>query len=155
LHRAILSILDMALHFSEGFLSFGGDTTTTLDVSRQSLIMKRHRSRRRRKQKRNVIGFSQFVQDEDDDSSDPEEYGAEGIERSSDPLEPSSFSVLGSSVVSLEEEEDFFVRVERMSSELDGLVRFLRRGIESLAGGTGEAAPAFGVLAFALEDWDI
>ena len=53
------------------------------------------------------------------------------------------------------EEENFFVRAERMSSELDGLVRFLRRGIESLAGGTGEAAPAFGVLAFALEDWDI
>ena len=42
-----------------------------------------------------------------------------------------------------------------MSSELDGLVRFLRRGIEGLAGGTDEAAPAFGVLAFALEDWDI
>ena len=58
-------------------------------------------------------------------------------------------------MVSLNEEGDFFVRVERMSSELDGLVRFLRRGIESLAGGTGEAAPAFGVLAYALEDWDI
>ena len=145
----------MALHFSEGFLSFGGDTATTLDVSRQSLIMKGHRSRRRRKQKRNVIGFSQFLQDEDD-SSDQEENGAEGTEHTSDPLvEPfSSFSVLSSSIVSLEE-EDFFVRVERMSSELDGLVQFLRRGVESLAGGTGEAAPAFGVLAFALEDWDI
>jgi len=33
-------------------------------------------------------------------------------------------------------------------------VRFVRRGVESLAGGVGEAAPAFGVLAFALEDWD-
>jgi gamma-tubulin complex component 5 len=151
----------MALHFSEGFLSFGGDTTTTLDVSRQSLIMKRHRSRRRRKQKRNVIGFSQILQDkdDDDDSSDQEEYGTAegGIEHSinNDPLEP-SFSVLNSSrSVSLGEEEDFFVRVERMSSELDGIVRFLRRGIESLAGGTGEAASTFGVLAFALEDWDI
>ena len=38
-------------------------------------------------------------------------------------------------------------------SELDGLVRFLRKGIEGLAGGTGEATPTFGVLAFALEDW--
>ena len=28
LRRAISSILNMALHFSEGFLSFGGDTTT-------------------------------------------------------------------------------------------------------------------------------
>ena len=141
----------MALRFSEGFISFGGDTTTTLDVSRQSLIMKRHRSRRQRKQRRNVVGFSQLFQDEDD-SSDQEENEAGGTEHSSDPLEP-SFSVLSSSIVSVE--EDFFVRVERMSSELDGLVRFLRRGVESLAGGTGEAAPAFGVLAFALEDWDI
>jgi gamma-tubulin complex component 5 len=151
----------MALHFSEGFISFGGDTTATLDVSRQSLIMKRHRSRRRRKQKRNVIGFSQFLQDEDNDggdsSSDQEENGVGRIEHSinNDPLEPSSFSVLSSSTNVSLGEEDFFVRVERMSSELDGLVRFLRRGIESLAGGTGEAAPAFGVLAFALEDWDI
>ena len=142
----------MALHFSEGFLSFGGDTTTTLDVSRQLLIMKRHRSRRRRKQKRNV-GFSQLLQDEDD-SSDQEDHEAEGtVHIGGDPLEPSSFSVLSSSVVSVD--EDFFIRVERMSSELDGLVRFLRRGVESLAGGTGEAAAAFGVLAFALEDWDI
>jgi gamma-tubulin complex component 5 len=139
----------MALHFSEGFLSFGGDTATTLDVSRQSLIMKRHRSRRRRKQKRNVVGFSSFHQDEDD-SSDQEEHEAESR---GDSLEPSSFSVLSYSIASVE--EDFFVRVERMSSELDGLVRFLRRGVESLAGGTGEAASAFGVLAFALEDWDI
>jgi gamma-tubulin complex component 5 len=139
----------MALHFSEGFLSFGGDTATTLDVSRQSLIMKRHRSRRRRKQKRNVVGFSSFHQDEDD-SSDQEEHEAKS---GGDSLEPSSFSVLSYSIASVE--EDFFVRVERMSSELDGLVRFLRRGVESLAGGTGEAASAFGVLAFALEDWDI
>ena len=43
---------------------------------------------------------------------------------------------------------DFFVHVER-------LIRFLRTGIGSLAGGAGEAAPAFGVLVSALEDWDI
>ena len=36
---------------------------------------------------------------------------------------------------------DFFVRVER-------LVRFLRMGIRSLAGGAGEAAPDFSVLVF-------
>ena len=41
-----------------------------------------------------------------------------------------------------------------MSTELDALVRFVRRGVESLAGGTSEAASAFGVFAFALEDWD-
>jgi gamma-tubulin complex component 5 len=49
---------------------------------------------------------------------------------------------------------DFLDRMDKMTSELEGLVRFVRRGVESLAGGAGEAAPAFGVLAFALEDWD-
>lgn len=50
--------------------------------------------------------------------------------------------------------EEVVERLDKFSSELDGLVRFIRRGVESLAGGTSEAAPAFGVLAFALEDWD-
>ncbi|KAH9482299.1 Gamma-tubulin complex component 5 [Psilocybe cubensis] len=148
LQRAILSILDMCLHFSEGFVAFAGDNTATLDVSRQSVIMKRHRSRRQRRQKRNVIGFSQYLQDEDDSSSDEDMEGAEHI---NDPPEP-SFSMAGTSVTT---EDDFYAGVERMSSELDGLVRFLRRGVESLAGGSGEAAPAFGVLAFSLEDWDM
>jgi len=142
----------MCLHFSEGFVAFAGDTTATLDVSRQSIIMKRHRSRRQRRQRKNVIGFSQSLQAEDDSSDDEEDddQDAEGTDHGHAPLEPSySF---GASVTS---DENFFVRVERMSSELDGLVRFLRRGVESLAGGASEAAPAFGVLAFALEDWDI
>jgi gamma-tubulin complex component 5 len=51
-------------------------------------------------------------------------------------------------------DDSFLDRIDKMSSELDGLIRFIRRGTESLAGGAGEAAPAFGVLAFALEDWD-
>ncbi|KDR84121.1 hypothetical protein GALMADRAFT_219953 [Galerina marginata CBS 339.88] len=152
LHRSVLSILDMCLHFSDGFVAFAGDTTATLDVSRQSIIMKRHRSRRQRRQKRNVIGFSQFLQGENDSSDEEDDIlDVENGDHINEPPEP-SFSMTGTSVTS---EEDFFARVERMSSEMDGLVRFLRRGVESLAGGTGEAASAFGVLAFSLEDWDI
>ena len=64
-----------------------------------------------------------------------------------------SLSELGTSLTSTE--QDFFVRCEKMSIELDGLVKFIRRSVESLAGGTSEAATAFGVLAFGLEDWDI
>jgi gamma-tubulin complex component 5 len=63
-----------------------------------------------------------------------------------------SISMAASSVSSVE--DGFYGQIDKMSSELDGLVRFVRRGVESLAGGTGEAAPAFAVLAFALEDWD-
>ena len=128
-------------------MSSTGDTTATLDVSRQSVIMKRHRSRKQRRQRRNVIGFSQFLKDEDDESPEENEEGADAAS-----AEP-SFSLLGSSMA--DGDGDFFAKVERMSSELDGLVKFLRRGVESLAGGASEAAPAFGVLAFALEDWDI
>ncbi|CAA7258523.1 unnamed protein product [Cyclocybe aegerita] len=151
LHRAILSALDMCLHFSEGFVTFAGDTTATLDVSRQSSIMKRHRSRRQRRQRKNVIAFSQVLQEEEEDSSDDDEEG-DAPDPADGPAKP-SYSMLSNSTTSAD--EDFFARVERMASELDGLVRFLRRGVESLAGGTSEAAPAFGVLAFALEDWDI
>ncbi|KAF9480708.1 hypothetical protein BDN70DRAFT_877276 [Pholiota conissans] len=151
LHRTILSILDICLHFSEGFVAFAGDTTATLDVSRQSMIMKRHRSRLQRRQRKNIIGFSQSAL-EDEDSSDEEEFASDAPGLADNPPEP-SYSMLGTSTSSID--EDFYGRVERMSSELDGLVRFLRRGVESLAGGTGEAASAFGVLAFSLEDWDI
>ena len=52
-------------------------------------------------------------------------------------------------------EESFADRVGKMSSELDALVRFVRRGVESLANGSSEAASAFEIFAFVLEDWDL
>lgn len=63
-----------------------------------------------------------------------------------------SLAVSGASVVG---EWDPLGGVEKISTELDGLVRFIRRGVDSLAGGTSEAASAFGVLSFVLEDWDL
>lgn len=51
-------------------------------------------------------------------------------------------------------EEDFSTRLEKLSSELDGLVRYVRRGAENLEKGFSEAGSSFGVLAFTLEDWD-
>jgi len=145
----------MCLNFSEGFIDFAGDTTATLDLSRQSINVKRHRSRRQRRQSRNVVAFSQNHENEDDSSEEEDEDediidSEDGI-RTKEPPEP-SFS-MGSSTMT--QDEGFPTRVEKMSSELDGLVRFVRRGVESLAGGTSEAAPAFGVLAFSLEDWDM
>jgi len=147
LHRAILSILDMALHFTDLFVVFAGDTTTTHDVSRQSISIRGHRSRRQRRQQKNIIGFSQslrdFLESSDEDEDDFDVADIDAPER--------SFST-GTSVSYAE--EGLYTRMDKMSSELDGLIRFLRRGVESLAGSGSEAAPAFGVLAFALEDWD-
>jgi gamma-tubulin complex component 5 len=145
LHRAILSILDMALHFTDFFVTFAGDTTMTHDVSRQSISIRGHRSRRQRRQRKNVIGFVQSLQDSLD-SSDEDDFDVDA----KDAPEPSFTSSVSVSYT----EEGFNTRMDKMSLELDGLVRFLRRGVESLAGGSSEAAPAFGVLAFALEDWD-
>lgn len=85
---------------------------------------------------------------DESDTDDAEEYAG----RDANAPEP-SFS-LGASASVGDDAYDSFARLDKMASELDGLVRFIRRGTESLAGGVGEAAPAFEVLAFALEDWD-
>lgn len=137
----------MTLHFSDCFVAFAGDTTH--DISRQSLLlMKRHRSRRLERQRKNVIGFSQSLRQVEvsSDSDDDEE------DQSNDAVHEPSFSMAATTMSFAE--ENFDVRIEKMSTELDALVRFIRRGVESLAGGTSEAASAFGVFAFALEDWD-
>lgn len=149
LHRSIISILDLSLHFSDMFATFAGDTTTTLDVSRQSISMRRHRSRRQRRLRRDVIGFSQSLHESEASSEDDDEEVEVNLDTIPDTPDP-SYSMMSSAAG-----EDFFTRVDKMSTELDGLVRFVRRGVESLAGGLSEAAPAFGVLAFALEDWDM
>ncbi|TFK72036.1 hypothetical protein BDN72DRAFT_932310 [Pluteus cervinus] len=145
LHRAILSILDISLYFTTFFSTFAGHVTTTHDVTQHSMSMRRHRSRRHRLQRKNVIGFSlpstESPSDSDSDSDD------EKFDLSQEP----SFS-LNASVSTAP--DDFVSGLDKMSSELDDLVRFVRRGIESLAGGSDEAASTFRILAFALEDWD-
>lgn len=120
-------------------------------MSRQSITLK-HRSRRLRRQQRNVIGFSSTsappsASFRDIDSSD-DDYDDEN--ESVGPPE-TSFSVHDDAGYG----EDTFGAIEQMSKELDGLVRFVRRGVETLSGGAGEEAATFGVLAFALEDWDL
>jgi len=134
----------MALNFTSSFVTFAGDTSTTSNFSR-SVSVRRHRSRRQRKQGRNVVGFSVYVGHSEDSSDEEEEDGMDN------PAPELSFSVAASISYA---EDGFQDQIGKMSIELDGLVRFLRRGVESLAEATGETAPAFGVLAFALEDWD-
>ncbi|KAJ3576249.1 hypothetical protein NP233_g563 [Leucocoprinus birnbaumii] len=151
LQRAILSILHMSLQFSEFFSSFTGDAARH-DISRHSIISKRHRSKRQRRKRRNIIGFSQPSTEDELSSSDGDD-GDDGREPEilRDPaMETETFSTINATG----SPEEIAERLDKFSSELDGLVRFVRRGVESLAGGTSEAAPAFGVLAFALEDWD-
>ncbi len=86
------------------------------------------------------------MEDASDSSDSDEEF--------EDVVAPESSFSVGASTMS-SSMDDGAVRLDKMSSELDALVHFVRRGAESLAGGTGDAAATFGVIAFTLEDWDI
>ncbi|RXW25742.1 hypothetical protein EST38_g21 [Candolleomyces aberdarensis] len=152
LHRTILSILDMCLHFSSVFTAFAGSATATHDVSSLSMTLK-HRSRRQKRQQRNVIGFSQpftpsvVSSDEDSDEEDVLHEGDSG------PPEP-SFSMDDSI---LEAGADFFGTLEQMSKELDGLAMSegLKRArepyrIKNALVGLGLGAFAVGVWAYSI-----
>ena len=132
------------------FTTFAGDTTH--DISRLSISMRRHRSRRQRRQRKNVIGFSvplpADTEDDTDTDTDTDTDAEVDQAEAREVFEP-SFSATPSYA-----EEDLSTRLEKMSGELDGLVRYVRRGAENLARGMSDVASAFGVLAFMLEDWD-
>ena len=83
---------------------------------------------------------------ESSDSEQGEDDGDEGYG-----MEPPSF--IGDTTISFAE-EDVFTRADKMSKELDGLIRFIRRGVENLGSKGGPESSTFGVLSFALEDWD-
>ena len=148
-----MSILDMTLHFSEAVVAFVGDTTH--DIARHKVTpIKRHRSRRLRRLKKNVIGFSQSLHAISSDVGSSSSGSESDTDAETDYSSATAPSYSLGDAASGYGEEDFVVRLDTMSSELDSLVRFIRRGVESLAAGAGEAAAAFGVFAFALEDWD-
>ena len=139
----------MTLHFSDCFVAFAGEVAH--DVSNQSIAttsFRKHRSRKQRRQRHNVIGFSQILERPPQDSDSSSDSGLEDLATA---IEPSFSAAASISFV----EEPFLDRVGKMSSELDALVKFVRRGVESLAGGTGDVASAFEIFAFALQDWDL
>ena len=118
-----------------------------------SLRVRRHRSKRLRRLRKNTIEFSRIGGDHEGDSIDPdvESSSSEQEDDEGYGMEPPSF--IGDTTISFAE-EDAFTRVDKMSRELDGLVRFIRRGVENLGGKGGPESSTFGVLSFALEDWD-
>ena len=139
----------MALYFSDCFVAYAGSDTTH-DVSRQSITpIKAHRSRRLKRQKKNVIGFTQEYPRHEVDSSDSD---SDTDDESVPNVFEADYSMAESNISFAE--ENIVIRLDKMSTELDTLVRFIRRGVEALAGGSGEAASVFDVFAFALEDWD-
>ena len=103
--------------------------------------------------RRNTIEFSRNGGNEGS-GFDPGEESSDSEQDEDDDgyeMEPPSF--IGDTTISFAE-EDAFTRVEKMSRELDGLIRFIRRSVENLGSKGGPESSTFGVLSFALEDWD-
>jgi gamma-tubulin complex component 5 len=146
MHRTILNVLDMCVYFSDCFATFAGDAT--LDISRQSLRGARHRSRRLRRQSRNVVSLGPLPADAASESSSEDEADIDAP--------APSFSGAASTTFTFgeDQQEDVAARLDRMAVELDEHVRFVRRAAEALASGGSDLAPACGMLAFTLEDWD-
>lgn len=145
-----MSILDNSLLFSDFFTAFAGDTT--FDASRVSHShSRRHRSRRLRRESRNVVSFSEAVRiSEDSDSSDSD------IDDSVVQAEPPAESMLMSFATPsfAGGEGDFVAQNDKMAKNLDLLIRYIRRGVEKVAL-LADRIEAFDTLAFALQDWDI
>jgi len=111
--------------------------------------MRRHRSRRLKRQRRNIIGFTQFLREQADSSSssdDGEEFELNEPKKVPEASFSTSISITDINPIEY---------LDKLSKELDELVRFVRRGVESLANAGGEASSTFGIFAFALEDWDL
>ncbi|KAJ3754228.1 Spc98 family-domain-containing protein [Lentinula raphanica] len=145
LYQAILSVLDMTMTFNEIFGAFAGDMTLH-DISGHSIMLKHHRSRRQRRRRKNVIGFSHSMN---------LSYETSESERERDEDEADYSYSVSINASTFAEGDNLSTKLHKMSTDLDGLVRFIRRGIETLAGGTSDASTTFGILAFALQDWDL
>ncbi|KAG8772569.1 hypothetical protein FRC12_002993 [Ceratobasidium sp. 428] len=150
-HKTVLSILDMCIQFGDLFASVVADTT--LDLSRPPLA----RGTRRRRDLATRNNLVTFIPPPEADvmstTSDEliSELGAEGNEDG----EETELEVTTLEPTFLGANDDWAERVERMSKGLDGLVRSLRRAAETMAGSVGRSSGAFGMLEFALEDWDL
>jgi gamma-tubulin complex component 5 len=144
----------MCVHFGDLFTSVAVDNT--LDISRP-IIAKGRRSKRDRSRRQNLVSFAappepdsvSVTSTELDDSegdSDDEGDGRDATEHGTTMLDP---TFLGP------EDEDSAARVERLSKTLDDYIRSLRKRVELATGEGGPSAAAFGILDFALEDWDL
>ncbi|CAE6478232.1 unnamed protein product [Rhizoctonia solani] len=154
IHKTILSILDMCVHFGDLFTTIVADNT--LDISRPIIAKGRH-SKRDRSRRRNLVSF--IPPPESDSVSTTTTELSDSEEDSVYDNEQGEITELGTSMIDPTflgpEDEDLATRVERLSKGLDTLIRTLRKRVELAAGEGGPSASAFGMLDFALEDWDL
>lgn len=136
-------MLNHAVAFGVLFVSLTSDAT--LDLSRASLgAAARHRSRRARRERRNIVSFSQ----------EAEEWSNSSEEEDEDEMAQSLASLRTRDVDEDEGDGGITERMDKIAVELDAHVRLVRRGVETLSMGSDDDAGVFGVLSFLLQDWD-
>lgn len=164
-----MAVLDLALRFARCLTQFVG-AGVTYDASRLSLLQtstgRRRKSRRSRASRKNVIGFLDSMRVDETESSSSEddlpavEIDEEGrIPHSRPSLIHQATSTYLSFTAPIHEDEDEAgtspVQLEKLSTDLDSTIKFIRKSVEGLSVGTSETATTFGVLSFMLEDWDL
>jgi gamma-tubulin complex component 5 len=143
INSSILVVLNHAVAFGVLFSSLASDAT--LDLSRASLgTAARHRSRRARRERRNVVSFSQEAEEWSSSSDDGDE----------EEMAQSLASLRTKDADEEDRDEGIAGRMDKIAVELDAHVRLIRRGVETLAMGSDDDAGVFGVLSFLLQDWD-
>ena len=146
LHKAIVSILDLCMIFCHSCATSGADVP--VGASRlASSTTRRPRSKRLRRQNRDIISFTSHVPlyGADSGSSDSDADELDIRDESFFPVADESYSG----------DNDILGRISKISSDLDGLVRFVRRGVENLQNASTRSSPSFDIFAFALQDWDL
>jgi gamma-tubulin complex component 5 len=137
------------------------DKTFSFEATSKQKKQHRRHQKRTRQRERNTIGFIQHISPsglESSSSSSDGEINEGDLERDEDILAGMASARMNrpslASSISFGE-ESFTVKVDRVSEELDGLVRYVRKAVDVLAGGSTETSATFGVLSFMLEEWDM
>ena len=137
------------------------DKTFSFEATSKQKMRHRRHQKRTRHLERNTIGFIEHTAPsgaESSSSSSDGEINEGDLERDEDILASMASARMNrpslASSISFAE-ESFTVKVDRLSEELDGLVRYVRKAVDVLAGGSNETSATFGVLSFMLEEWDM
>jgi gamma-tubulin complex component 5 len=142
----------MCVQFGHLFASVVADTT--LDLSRP-IIAKGRRSKRDRAARQNIVSFIQPSESDNISTTSAELESEADTDNDDDNEGTTELGITSVDPTLLDAGDDWAVRVERLSQGLDNLVRTLRKRVESVVGEGGPSASAFGMLDFALEDWDL
>lgn len=154
MHRSILSILDLALSFSRVYSSHAGVDADANQSDKpapksDSARRKRLRKRRARLNRQNRIGFSDQKEDITESSSSDDGFIDEEALKGGEDDEVEKPSLATSMSFA---EDSFVVKLDRMSEELESQIRYVKKAVDVLGGGSSDVAATFSIFSFILEE---